>query len=102
MKSISEQKRICSEATPGPWEYEPKVYNYRVFIKTAGNGEDILPNVKRPDDARFFVESRTAYPELLEWAKRARALMQETLTTENLISRYERPKFEKLLAELPE
>lgn len=83
MKSITEQQKIIDAATPGPWgssredmdsfahnedhEMVSVAYVYR-------DPEDRIPvfGGQFRHDSRFIAHSRTAYPELLAWAKRAR------------------------------
>ncbi len=92
MKPIAEQKAIIDAATPGPWE--PCGYaQLRVGcgqlcqcgiiwshpadcpVATSFGGDDEINashETAKEDNATFIAHSRTAYPELLAWAERAR------------------------------
>lgn len=83
MKPISEMRRVCESATSGEWGIgwehecmaEVSVGNVRIAkidVDTISMG-----NVKRTRaNAQFIAEARTQWPELIEWAGRARPWLQ--------------------------
>lgn len=71
----AELKRLCEQATPGPWEVtdescarcrKENTHEYAIYAIPQGNHDQFI----RKEDADFIAAARTALPSLLEEVER--------------------------------
>lgn len=110
MKPLSEQKKICEDVTAGPWQIGWEHENMAEICTQRGQKiatvrvDSITLPVdlpRRKTNAQFIAAARTSWPELIEWARRARALLEISLESAGWLPNGD-VKVKKLLEELPE
>jgi len=118
MLPLSEQKKICEAASTAPWRVDDKENlgrRWPICLLGAGDtGHPIVTtnNVRASElegtaegDAQFIAQARTQWPELIEWAERARKILQSVKDNQGHVKHFHRVEWEglnQLLEELPE
>lgn len=81
--TLEELKKLCDEATPGPWEQGPIRLIYSRDPVGMSSGEWIA-EVADNHDASFIAVARSMLPKLIAVAQAARSVLSEDGVKEHL------------------